>query len=713
MSAERPTPPAAAAAPHTDQVLNLVNELEDKLEALKQWQRQSDDHAESLRQQAIEIDRREAELQSLGSELSQRKEQVDQAWQAVNEQKELLTQRQQDLDGDRAELDEQREQIAAQQQQLEAQSEALLRQRSELEQESQRLEGLREELEGQRRGLAESRAAFEQAQAQFEAARAEVEAAREQNDEARATLLLEKQRLETDRVDVRLREQAIQAQQEQLDKLRRRLAEETAQAGGMADEARQNQDAWAEVEARRRELNERERQLESVRAELEERRAEVQRQQEHLAQRTEEVERRAYELEQRAGQAESADAAVGEVDPQREAQLRQWAEQLKQKAVELDARSQELDRRVHSIDEQWNELDEMQRELDRQRAELESRGGVASPSEDGAAASGSAGPVDEQLRLKEQALDKRAADLQAEKDRFTERSRRLKHVQQILANRRHKLRRYLHLLRDYRKQLEQKRQELVAQSSGTGNLNKERQMLAEVRQFLEASEAEMVERWATRKALSVVTGAVFTMVLLAAVCWFAGQQIVKPVWAASMAFETPKPAGESGVSAAQWLREQVDAAVSEPVAREAMNQLEQQRLRLYPNLTAFRQDLRQNLEVQGQPGRLEMRYRSTDREHVTTVLEAVGKAYHGYRLSIERTADAEADAAKTAIQKPAARIERPIEDHRLIVSGIAFGGTCVLALIVAVIMRAWLRRVQRVIDADSNPQLAALDNPTM
>src|SRR5690606_28599701 len=91
----------------------------------------------------------------------------------------------------------------------------------------------------------------------------------------------------------------------------------------------------------------------------------------------------------------------------------------------------------------------------------------------------------------------------------------LKQADAVLQRRRQRLRQHVSAIRQrvesIREQKQIKQEIHTAQQTG---LEKERQMLVEVRKFLQASEAMMARRWAVRTAASLTTSVVIAVSLL-------------------------------------------------------------------------------------------------------------------------------------------------------------------------------------------------------
>src|SRR5690606_17577963 len=112
------------------------------------------------------------------------------------------------------------------------------------------------------------------------------------------------------------------------------------------------------------------------------------------------------------------------------------------------------------------------------------------------------------------------------------RTNQLKLADDVVKKRRRKLKKYISLLRQRSTKLEKLEVQATSSSQQFAGLDKERQMLVEVKKFLETSENEMVTRWATRSGASVAINAAIAVVVLIIASFMAGDRMAQPVWQA-------------------------------------------------------------------------------------------------------------------------------------------------------------------------------------
>ncbi len=250
------------------------------------------------------------------------------------------------------------------------------------------------------------------------------------------------------------------------------------------------------------------------------------------------------------------------------------------------------------------------------------------------------------------------------------------------------------------------------QSSGQqfAGLDKERQMLVEVKRFLEQSEGQMIRRWATQKAAGYVVAAVLTVAVLAAGAYVAGQKFTQPVYRATLSLQVDGPAGPQGLPtegpAPQAFR---TATLYTPaVLNETLTQLDRQGTRLFENPADLKADLDQHLSVEGAKGELTLAYTAPGTDRGARVLEALRHATVGYQMAEDRKAG-RVDSLR--VSRAVARLEQPVSNPALAMSGQIFGIGLGAAVLVYLALRFLLLRSRRTFDTENDPQLQILDKP--
>jgi len=144
--------------------------------------------------------------------------------------------------------------------------------------------------------------------------------------------------------------------------------------------------------------------------------------------------------------------------------------------------------------------------------------------------------------------------------------------------------------------------------------------------------------------------------------------------------------------------------LSEPVLKETLSQLDHRNIRMFTNTADLSEHLSTNLEIAGAPGQIELTYQTASKDQSVPVLESVGRSIIGYQLTQDRI-NQRPDTAK--VTKVATRSSEPIGDESLKITAVTFLALITLSLLAWVIMRAWLRKTQKMFGID---HAAALDS---
>ena len=607
----------------SNQILSLFGEVEERLAQLKNWQRESEEQFTHLHQQNEQINQYRTELDKRAKQLNQLEQaarhtqgELDNKQAQIEQQHRELSSKQNCLDRKTAEAEETSTRIRDQKTQIQQRIEEATRTGQEQTKLQQQLEDQRSELDSERHQLdhrladaAKSQREFEKRIASFEQDQRDCEQHQQEAQSLREQMLQAQQQIKTDRMDLCLREETLGAQEEQLEKVRRRLATEATE---IPIHNRHHEELEADLNARRVELDEQEKQFEHHKQE-------ISRHRDDFKQLQDDLRKREDELHQKS----------------------------KQIAAERD-------------------------ELKRQKTTFEH---------------GNSGN-------------------DTENERFDTTKIQLKRTQNNIQKRRQRLRRHFRMLRERTNQLKETESRMAANSAQYAGMNKERQMLLEVKKFLEASETEMIQKWATKSAWGLIVGTLCTALFLAWFSYAISQQLVLPVWQATMVLESSLPQDQDIPQTSAWISTQNATLMSQPVLNETFNQLRQRGTRMFADSEALKADLKQNLTVSGKPGQLKLAYRSEQKQEVIAVAEAIGKGMLAYQLALDRAAGGE-DSIRIA--EPAMRDSQPVEDRRLIWSGSIFGSTCAVALVLAVLFRFWLVKMKCQFEENYSPQMSILD----
>ena len=595
--------PQLPKAPDPQRVVGLLDELEERLSQLKNWQRESGEHFEQIQQQAQELDHRR-------SNLEQRSEKLDRLQEQVTDARRQLGQQSTDLEQQQNDLESRRQKIAFQQEALEEQS-------SRLQTESEQFEQLKRTLTEQQKQIESSR--------------------------------------------------------ERLDTEQAKLAEQREQFAGRQKDLEQTRHSLANLEQK---LTDRENEL--------------------------------------AGRTQELDAKLGRIEHEHQEQTRQQ-EQFQQQAARHAEQQEQIEqaRQVTTGAEEMPEpsedlaqLQEREEQLDRLREQLEQREATLETKLANYRQKLEQSKLlllaeREHLRQKEKAIDKRAASGQTGGEETGKEQGRND-------ARRTKLHKYKTLLRQRSKTLRDADRRSRSSKLAVSGLKQQRQMLVEVKKFLESSEAEMVRRWATNKASALVVGTILCLSLLALISYFVGQNAIQPVHRAAMTMVI-KTSNDQPLRPVKFVARHRSLLMADAVLNETISQLAQRGTRPFDQAKQLLAHLSLNLKVSSPgSGRLELSYLDTDGLLAQTMLESLGRAYLSYQASQNRI---EGTESLSRIVQPAALAPKPVEDLRLIVSAAVFGGMVLLGLIFGLIMRWWLMRSQRVFDSDPAMAMAGLENP--
>ena len=676
-----PTPPA----PDTQQVFGLLAELEDRLGRLKTWQSDTDEQFEQIRQHAANVQQRQAQAEALAAEARQQQEQIERERAQLASDREQLEHAAAEQTQRRRELDEQRETADA---------------------EREELAELRRQLEETKGQVSKDAHALDQKWGEFR----EREHHHHERDQAlqnreaelgQETQTLRDRTAELEALQATLteREETLASQQSQLDSLRDSLEEqrrETDAAQRTLTEERDRLTADQQQLVHQREALEHERtEAETLRHAAAKQRAEVEL-------RIKELEARQVSLDRSREQLAELTAALPVDDPGELAEAHhRWVEAEANYRAELEA------------------TEALRAKLEHKQRELEERKGQFRQTLE-------AGKT--QLGAERDRLERIAEELAAREAEVESKQRRHDGVaERQLQRRKARLHRYVGILREQRNALERERQAVESSSNQSTGLEKERQMLLEVKRFLESSETQMVRKWATHRAATIVCGMIVCVLLLAAVSLAAGFQAAQPVWQASMVlgWETketttssapPADEAETVIDASTrtaadeaWRARFAETLFSDPVMSASLDGLDQRGLRLVTSPAELRDLLRPGLRLEGNGEQIRLVYRSPDKERVALVLEAVGRAMLGFQLS-QAWSGSQPDRVPAVVQA-AGRLTDPVEDPRLATSGVIFGSLLGGGTLLFAVARVVLGRSRRVFDAEAAPELHTLDKP--
>ncbi len=442
------------------------------------------------------------------------------------------------------------------------------------------------------------------------------------------------------------------------------------------------------------ELTEREQQLEALRGQLKQRDRELEQGRIRIAELTDQL------SDLREQVAKTSDAG----------------ERLAALELELDERNRKADDLASDLDARVSEI-----KLLRERIDQLADGSIASEG-DGEIASDL-----EAFDRRSAQLAEQAAQIAADRDRIQQRKEQLKQADEVIRKRREKLRTYISAMRERGQFHEDGEDGPVPTGSGAhlipvaaalspsdaaklAGIDRDRKQLAEVKQFLQQSEAAMVKRWATYETAWVI-GVVFTAVLMmAVVSYLAGNQLAVPEYRATMAMQVTPTASGADLPAGAWTTGYRRTLLDTPVMEEVLKQLEQRGIRIASTPATLADHFRTTLSVEGDPSRVVISYAGQDADRLGLVLDAFSNGLQRWHL----LEDNKAGRLNTAtVLQSAAPESKPVKDQRLQYASIVFGSLVGLALLLFFPIRMMKARSQRVLNDEHMPklELSTLDKP--
>jgi|GEM_PF-6849929 len=702
---------------------------------------------ESLNQRQASLEEQQLNQAELQSELDNKAKQLEQGWDQFRQETssletkfDELRKQQSKIDGAKQSIEDERGQIAGERQVVEELKAELETKEQTLHQElEQKTQTLEDELQAQRESLKE-----------------ELRQQRENHDNQ---LQQERNALETDRMDLSMREQAIQSERVSIDGMRRQVAEQAAQArnGGLeADEAIQEQ--LRDLETRQAELNSQTEQLQVQRDELAQAReaagqdqSAIQSLQQKLSE-TEQALQAAQKTLARAQEESKDQENLGNTLRIELEQVELLTKQFNDANQELEQANDTLTMRDEALADKQEKIESLEQTLASERtaheafkAELENNGSGNTGSAELAEREQSlnereqaleakqaeiktkldesrAALREEKERLEQQAeslgssdtgIDAQAyAELQRKAEKYDRRKAELQEAEETLRKRREKLKEQKRL--QDQKTLQIKEADRVGGSAvhtqKMQGIERERQMLIEVKKFLERSETEMVSRWATHKASSTAIMLIIGLMAMAGFSYGVSMKLVMPTYTTSATITIPAAEGAPEQTQTEFLDTYRQQLYSDEVMRLAIRQLEQMGDPMFKTASKLRTHVRQHMQVNAAPPNLAMEYVSDQPTLGEPLLTAMTQALFSHRLRTDR--EAGLPDTTTRIAKSAHTTSSDIMPERYKLAGMILGGLIAATGLLWLIARVAFGRSKRVFDEDDNVQLSTLDKPS-
>ncbi|MEM6504427.1 MAG: hypothetical protein AAF711_03070 [Planctomycetota bacterium] len=714
------------APPVSNQPLDLLSDLESRLGQLKDWQAQTDQQLKEMQEESMRIDALRDEANGMQRACEERQRSLDEQKQQLHGELESLASQEQQLDEARQQLEQDRSE-------LEQSREALLKEHNQAETD-------REAIKQQHQDLARQQEELKSRFVELSEKEAELSEQLEQTTQQQATIGEQQQAINAERDELGQEREALENWQHEIDEARSQFDDQRAELAEQREAVDRHRSQFeadqASLSQQQDDLFEQKKQVERVKIDLKLKAEALQAQQQHLEQAREEL------VEQAMQVPSDADEKFAEFK-QAKAELEQAKLELESRHDELQASMSELDARDTALHKRQEELDDTQAKLEQVRFELNERQARAASQSDGASVQS------EELDRKLEDYERKRADLEKKREQFKqtlEQSRqqieaeraeahrreaeleaRVKELEQNAGDgtavpvtaddatnqrRRSQLRKYRALLRERSKALQDEELKIQSSSQQFTGLEKERQMLVEVKRFLETSEGEMVKRWATGRAASLVIGAVVMLVFAALASLLAANQLVQPKWQASMMISVTTPEGEAPPSQKDFLSGFEEILLSEPVLNAAMLEMDKAdaNVRVAASPKELKAFLQEHLVIAGVPGRADLSLQGEDKQLLQPVLASVGKAIVGHNASKDYQAKRE---PSTRIASPAKLVDLPIANgtnEKFTLAGITFGGIVLVALLGYIFLRVTLNRSKRMFGEEIE-ELTILDKP--
>ncbi len=638
---------------------SLLDEREKSVAALEEESRENQRITENM---LAEAEKREAELEKARAEVEEHRTRTEELERVLDERSLRLESRDAELRRRLEEIEskereteqrdlEMREQIAAE-------FESRIRELNEL------LESTRGELEGLRSQLEERAAEIEKVKAES----AERLAQREQ--ELRAEM---DSRLQGEKQSVDERVQALESRLEQANA----AIEEAGQAASSERSRRE------ELEAKATELSQ---QLEAAQKQAEEavqRASAMESEQGSASEAAAQTDARRAELEAELSKTRDQLAEAGRHLSDAQARATAAAEKVESLSTELESvKAQiasappaptggvdpaEISKRDRAIELLKGKLDQAMtrvKQLEEQPA--------AAPVAGGSPQKGELDAMHQKLLAKQQELDVLAHKLAAREKALDQKGSAPKPMSPMAGGG----------TEEEREALRKESEQLFAQ----------REQLAEAKAALDRKARKVAASASKGKAANIMLASVVTMVILAMLSWYGAGQFAKPVHVASVELGVdPQVTDLSARQKAAW-QQYHEALLDDPQFHElAARRLKQRGYAEFGTPSDVRAMMSEGLiaKESSADGSLTLLYTGAGRERTERVLDTFSGSLSSFA---NETRDHRLDGAATALIQPVSTDPTPIEDPRVNLFAMLFGGSCAFALFGSVIL--W-RRMSR------------------
>lgn len=222
-------------------------------------------------------------------------------------------------------------------------------------------------------------------------------------------------------------------------------------------------------------------------------------------------------------------------------------------------------------------------------------------------------------------------------------------------------------------------------------LHQQREAVAEMKAKLEQSAKQVAAKASKGRAATVLLSAVVTMAILALGAWYTAGQFAQPVHVASVELGVDPQAQLSERQLASW-QSYHEALLEDPQFHElAARRLKSRGYHEFGTPSDVRSMVQEGMigSESSRAGRLTLIYTGAGSDRTSRVLDTFSSALSSFANDVR---DHRHDGAATAIVTPVSADPTPIEDPRLNLFAMIFGGLCAFALFASVIL---CRRLSR------------------
>lgn len=406
----------------------------------------------------------------------------------------------------------------------------------------------------------------------------------------------------------------------------------------------------------------------------------------------------------------------------RRQQLDEQAAAQEIQQAELQNMRIRLVREGQKLKEQWKLLAAQKQSLDRKQAQSSNDRAAQRMLEGGSIPGDDADLQQQRQQIKSQRhqIQRAWATLKKEKAAIVRQQRRLTLKEQSLADTDassgvgpsvdgRRLENYRQQLQEQFKQLRTGEAVVNLARQQYAELLEQRQVLVEVKRYLQATEQQMIRRWSVHRGVGMVGGLGSCMLFLLLFSFGVGHRIVHPVWRAKTEVGLTATVFDESRYGMAWMTQQHQLLVDDDLLREAIRLGAQRGVRIFSNTGTMREALSRGLSVElVAPGRIALTFCHTDKDLVVDVLKSVGRALVNHHTMEDRVSGR---PNSMRIHQEAARDPQPIHDGRMVASLVTLLGSTVVVVVLAVFVRWSLLGSVRVFEQTAIPELDQLEDP--